>query len=125
MGKRIFISFAIEDVRYREMFRGQSLNTRVPFEFVDMSVKEPWDSAWKTNCRARIRGCDGVIALLSKRTRFADGAKWEMQCANEENIPMIGVHIHSDNKGDVPPQLQGRRVVNWTWDGIARFIDSL
>ena len=49
MAKRIFISFAIEDERLRDLLVGQARNEKSPFEFVDMSVKEPWDSAWKTN----------------------------------------------------------------------------
>jgi hypothetical protein len=34
-----------------------------------MSGKEPWDDKWKTNGRARIRGCDGVIALVTTDNR--------------------------------------------------------
>jgi hypothetical protein len=125
VSKRIFISFAIEDANYRDLLKGQALHTDTPFDYTDMSAKEAWDEKWKTNCRARIQGCDGVIALISKRTRNADGAKWEMQCANDEGISMIGVHIHKDDKGQVPAELAGRKVIEWTWDGIARFINSL
>ena len=60
MKKRIFISFAKEDIRLRDLLVGQSRNDNCPFEFIDMSVKQPWDSAWKTNCRTKIKGCDGV-----------------------------------------------------------------
>lgn len=123
--KRIFICFAIEDEKYRDMLKGQSLNTKSPFTYTDMSVKHAWDSQWKTNCRSRIKGCDGVIALISNHTRNADGAKWELQCANTEGIPIIGIHIHRDNKGQIPPQLIGKRVVNWKWDTIKNFIDNL
>ena len=123
--KRIFISFAIEDANYRDLLRGQAKNEDSPFEFTDMSAKDAWDTKWKTNCRERIKGCDGVIALISKSTRLADGAKWEMQCANEEGIPMLGVHIHSDDKGQIPSELEGHRVINWTWDGIKKFLDGL
>lgn len=123
--KRIFISFAIEDEHYRDLLKGQARNTDSPISYIDMSAKQAWDSKWKTNCRTRIKGCDGVIALISKHTRNADGAKWEMQCANEEGIPMIGVHIHRDDKGQIPPQLRGKKVVNWTWDAIKNFINRL
>jgi len=122
---RIFISFAFEDAKYRDMLKGQARNDRSPFEFVDMSVKEPWDSQWKTRCRAKIKGCDGVIALLSKRTWNADGARWELKCAIEEGIPIIGVHIHKDDKGAIPPELKGKKVIEWTWAGIKQFLDSL
>lgn len=123
--KRIFISFAIEDERYRDFLKGQSLNTNSSFTYTDMSAKKPWDSKWKTNCRTRIKGCDGIIALISKHTRNADGAKWEIQCANEEGIPIIGMHIHKDDKGQIPPQLAGKKVVNWSWEAIRNFINTL
>lgn len=123
--KRIFVSFAIEDKNYRDLLRGQALNTNSPIEYTDMSAKKAWDSKWKTNCRQRIKTCDGVIALISKHTRLADGAKWEMKCANEEGIPMIGVHIHKDDKGQIPPELKNRRVVNWTWSAIKNFINRV
>ena len=122
---RIFVSFAAEDASYRDFLKGQAKNAKSPFDFVDMSVKEPWDEKWKTNCRTKIKGCDGLIALLSKKTWNADGAKWEMKCAKEEGIPMLGVHIHKDDKGAIPSELAGKKVIEWTWDGIAKFIDSL
>ncbi len=122
---RIFIAFEKEDATYRDLLVGQAKNNKSPFDFVDMSVKEPWDSEWKTKCRSKIKGCDGVIALLSTKTWSADGAKWEMKCAKEEGIPMIGVHIDKNNKGTIPVELSGKKVIEWTWDGIANFIDGL
>jgi hypothetical protein len=122
--KRIFISFAKEDIRSRDLFVGQKQLKDTPFDFVDMSVKEPWDEKWKTNCRSQICGCDGLIALLSKKTSNADGARWEMQCAADEGIPSLGVHIYSDDKGAVPTELKGK-TINWTWDGIDKFLKSL
>jgi hypothetical protein len=125
MAKRIFISFAVEDKWYRDALVQQAKDDRSPFEFTDYSVKEPWSTAWKTNCRQRIKGCDGVIALISKKTRAADGARWEMQCAHDEGIPMIGVHIHADDKGAVPSELSGHKVIDWSWPGMKTFIDGL
>ncbi|HGG6830747.1 TPA: hypothetical protein ACJG92_004959, partial [Salmonella enterica subsp. enterica serovar Rissen] len=45
--KTIFVAFAIEDERQRDFLKGQSLNTNSPFEYVDMSVKEAYDTDWK------------------------------------------------------------------------------
>lgn len=125
MAKRVFISFAAEDTSARDLLVGQSKNDKCPFEFADFSVKEPFDEKWKTNCRTKIKGCDGVIALLSKKTYNADGARWEMQCAIEEKKPILGVHIHKDDKGSIPPELSGKKVIEWSWDGIKKFIESL
>jgi hypothetical protein len=125
MAKRVFVSFAIEDAYARDYLVGQARNNKSPFTFTDMSVKNAWDSSWKTRCRQRIKGCDGVIALISKHTRSADGARWEMQCANEEDIPMLGVPIHKDDKGAVPTELAGHKVIEWSWSGIDTFIRGL
>ena len=45
--------------------------------------------------------------------------------ANDEGIPMIGIHIHKDDKGQIPPELNGKKVDNWTGDAFKNFINSL
>src|SRR5215213_5982451 len=95
---RIFVSFAVEDEGYRNLLVGQARNKKSPFEFVDMSVKEPWDQKRKTNCRARIKGCDGMIALVSRNTARADGALWEIRCAKEEGVPVRGIYCTTDSR---------------------------
>lgn len=123
---RIFVSFAIEDVFYRNGLVTQAKDERTPFEFTDMSVKEPWEDSWKSRCRTKIKGCDGVIALIGPNTENASGARWEIKCAAEEKVPMIGVHIHKDwTKRYTPPELAGHPVIDWSWEGIANFIDGL
>jgi hypothetical protein len=123
---RIMVSFAIEDSTYRDFLVGQAKNAKSPFEFVDMSVKEPWDEKWKTSCRSRIKGCDGLIALVSKNTAKADGALWEVKCAKEEKGPILGVYCTTDNRPmTLPAEFNGVRVVGWTWDNISNFIKSL
>jgi hypothetical protein len=126
MAKRVFISFAVEDKRYRDFLVGQAKNENSPFEFVDMSVKEPWDNSWKTNCRRKIKGCDGVIALVSRNTKNAAGQLWEVKCAKEEVIPIRGMYVDSSNKpATLPQEFFGVRIMNWTWDNISSFINSL
>lgn len=107
---RVFVSFAIEDEFYRTGLINQAVDERSPFEFIDMSLKEPWKDSWKTQCRTKIKGCDGVIVLISKNTENASGARWEIKCAIEESIPIIGVHIHKDwSNRYTPPELYGRQ----------------
>ena len=96
--KVVFIAFAIEDVRQRDFLKGQSLNTNSPFEFVDMSVKEPYDTGWKDSVRTRIRRSHGVIALVSKNTVTSSGEKWEIECAKEEKKKIIGLWAYTDDR---------------------------
>lgn len=123
---RIFIGFAVEDSKFRDLLVGQARNEKSPFTFVDMSVKEPWDEKWKSNCLTKIKGCDGMIALVSGNTAGAAGALWEVACAKEEKVPVRGVYIDSSKKpAKLPAEFSGVRVVEWTWDNIKSFIDSL
>ncbi len=119
--KVIFIAFAIEDERARDFLKGQSLNTKTPFEFIDMSVKEPYTSEWKDKVRTRIKRSDGVIALVSKNSLNSSGQKWEIQCAREEKKKVLGIWCYKDDRTNV----EGVNTVVWTWDNIAAFIDSL
>jgi len=119
--KIVFIAFAIEDERQRDFLTGQSLHPRTPFEFIDMSVKEPYDTAWKERVRTRIRRSHGVIALVSSNSLTSSGQKWEIKCAQEERVPLRGFWAYSDDRTN----LVGVNTRVWSWDNIAEFIDSL
>src|SRR5437016_3327898 len=117
----VFVAFAIEDERQRDFLKGQSLNTKSPFEYVDMSVKEAYSSEWKERVRTRIRRSDGVIALVSKNSLTSSGQEWEIACAREEKKRVLGIWAYTDDRTN----LEGVRTVVWTWDAIKDFIDSL
>jgi hypothetical protein len=119
--KTIFIAFAIEDERQRDLLKGQSLNTNSPFEFIDMSVKEPYKTEWKDRVRTRIRRSNGVIALVSKNSLTSSGEKWEIACAKEEHKKVLGIRVYSGDS----TSLDGIRTVPWTWKAIEDFIDSI
>jgi hypothetical protein len=122
--KHIFIAFAVEDATYRTFLSGQAKHDKSPFDFVDMSVKEPWDEKWKTNCRARVKGCDGVVALISKNTKNADGQLWEIQCAYEEGVPKMLMWIN-DERPALPALLKDNRINVWSWENLKTFIEKL
>ena len=117
----VFVAFAIEDERQRDFLKGQSLHTKCPFEFIDMSVKEAYDANWKEKVRTRIRRSDGVIALVSASSLTSSGQKWELSCAREEGKKIYGIWAYKDDRTNLP----GTSTKVWTWDGITNFIDSL
>lgn len=119
--KVIFIAFAIEDEKQRDFLKGQALNTKSPFEYVDMSVKKAYDSDWKEHVRTRIRRSDGVIALVSKNSLSSSGQKWEIACAREEKKSVLGVWAYTHDRTNI----QGLNTKVWTWENIKNFIDSL
>lgn len=119
--KIIFIAFAIEDARSRDHLKGQSLNTRSPFEYIDMSVKEAYDEEWKARVRTRIKRSDGVLILVSKNSLLSSGQKWEIKCAKEEGKPVRGMWIYKDDR----TKIEGLSTMVWTWENISNWIDGI
>jgi hypothetical protein len=119
--KVVFIAFAIEDETQRDFLKGQALHPRTPYEFVDMSVKEPYDKDWKDRVRTRIKRSDGVLVLVSKNSLKSSGQKWEIACAKEEKKPIRGIWAYSDDRTN----LEGVNTFVWSDKNINDFIDSL
>ncbi|MBS1660280.1 MAG: hypothetical protein JST68_04435 [Bacteroidetes bacterium] len=119
--KVVFVAFAIEDEGQRNLLKGQSLHTQSPFEYIDMSVKEAYETDWKDKVRTRIRRSDGVIALISKDSLSSSGQKWEMKCAEEEDKLVLSIWAYSNDRTVLP----GVTAKPWAWDTIANFIDKL
>jgi hypothetical protein len=119
--KTIFIAFAIEDKTQRDFLKGQSLLTNSPFEYVDMSVKEPYVSDWKEKVRTRIKRSDGVIVLVSKNSILSTGQKWEIQCAREEGKPILPIWAYTNDRTSI----SGLNTQIWSWDNIKNFINNL
>jgi hypothetical protein len=119
--KVVFIAFAIEDETQRDFLKGQSLHPRALYEFIDMSVKEPYDKDWKDRVRTRIKRSDGVIALVSKDSLTSSGQKWELACAKEEKKRIRGIWAYTDDRTN----LEGINTLVWSDKNISDFIDSL
>jgi hypothetical protein len=119
--KVVFVAFAIEDEHQRDLLKGQSLHPRKPFEFIDMSVKEPYSEDWKARVRTRIKRSDGVIALVSKNSLSSSGQKWEIQCAKEEKKPIRGIYAYTADR----TELSGITTYPWSDQNISDFIDAL
>lgn len=124
MDKVVFIAFASEDKGTRDLFVGQRKLANTPYDWVDMSVKQPYDSEWKTRVRTRVRRSDGVIALISSSTPRATGQLWEIKCAIEEGKPLLGIWIENGYRVK-PAQMAGAPCKEWTWANVGAFIDGI
>jgi len=100
--KTIFVAFAIEDVNIRDMIKGQSLHTKTPFEYIDMSVKEAYDEEWKKRVRTRVLRSDGVLVIVTKNSLTSTGQKWEISCAKEEKKKIRGIWAYKEDRWPAP-----------------------
>ena len=119
--KIVFIAFAIEDERQRDFLKGQSLHPRAPFEFIDMSVKQPYDRDWKVRVATRIRRSHGVIVLVSRNSLTSSGQKWEIQCAKDVGKPIRGIWAYTTDSTNI----EGVATYVWSDSNITDFIDQL
>ncbi len=119
--KIVFVAFAIEDETIRDFLKGHTLHPNNPYEYVDMSVKEAYETDWKEKVRTRIRRSDGVIVLVSKNSPSSSGQKWEIECAKAEKKPILAIWAYTDDRTD----LSTVTTYVWTWDRVGKFIDGL
>ena len=117
-----FVSFAAEDARIRDLFVGQGKHPDTQWEITDWSLHEPFTERWKTQTRPRIHRCNVVIMLVGLETHRAEGAIWEVACAQEKSIPTFGVWISKTQRGPRPSCFQSNNMIDWTWDGIAQMM---
>ncbi len=118
----------MEDRVLRDFLVGQKKNSKNSINFTDYSVKERWSSQWKTNCRARIKGCAGMIGIITRNTTKADGQLWELKCTLEERVPLFLIHSHNDASerlATLPAPITRGRIYDWTEANIVSFLDGL
>ncbi len=125
MSARVYVLVAPEDDFAYDKLLNEARTANVDARFGRIGSKTPWVPMWKGQCRTRIRECDGVVVLITKKTNGSLGSQWEFQCAQEADLPMLGVHCDKFDKGTVPAELEGHPVVEWNWPEIGQFIRAL
>nr|WP_255656639.1 toll/interleukin-1 receptor domain-containing protein [Lysobacter lactosilyticus] len=86
-----------------------------------MSVREAYESDWKSKVTTRIRRSDGVIALISKNSLSSSGQRREIECARAERKPVLFMWAYTIDR-TVPT---GTSPVAWSWPTISNFIDRV
>ncbi len=125
---QIFISSALKDASLRDKLVEQISKENGQFACVDMPMKRSWESAWRAETQEKVRGCDGVIGLISESTIRADGQQWELRCAYEARLPVL--LICDQDSYDIPAKhlpdiVKDKEIVLWEWPSIAMFLNRL
>src|SRR5450631_1916083 len=96
MAPRAFISFEMEDRWARNFLAQHAKDKRNDIEFVDYSVKDPFDSSWKTNCKAKIARTKGTIVMVGPTTALSEAVLWEVAETSRQGHYLFGVQINKD-----------------------------
>jgi len=125
--RQVFISFHINDEAQVELLRQQSKDPRFNIEFIDYSVKEPFDERWKTRCTERIKRSSLFICMIGPETYKREAVLWEINKAHELGKKVIGVKIYRNENHRVPEPLvrNNDKIIYWNIDDISREIDNV
>ncbi len=126
MSYDVFLSFTMEDKDLVELFRGQVKNRRPDLNLRDYSIKEPFETLWKTKCEQIIRMCLSTICLIGRNTYKSEAVDWELRKSVELGKAIMGVYLESSNVS-LPKVLSGLGVhaAPWQMDKIVKELDRV
>jgi hypothetical protein len=119
---RAFISFEMEDRWARDFLAQHAKDDRTDVEFYDYSVKEAFESQWKTECAKRIAMTKGTIVLIGPTTYASDAVLWEIAETIRQKNYMFGIQINRDQTHPIPSGLPSQNVIRWDFAQIAKWL---
>lgn len=125
---RAFISFDFDhDETEKNLFVGQSKNSKTPFSIEDWSSKSSLpQSQWEAIIKEKINKCNMLIVLSGQTMASATGVSKEITMAKDQNVPVFGLYVDGANSSsNLPKGLARNRTISWTWDNIAKAIDQI
>ncbi len=113
--KRVFISFHMEDEAQVDLLRQQAKDEKSDIDFIDYSVKEPFDEKWKTQATERIKRSSVLVVMVGEDTHNREAVNWEINKAYELGKKVICVRIYRDKNHEIPQACKehNARVMNW------------
>lgn len=125
---QVFISFALKDAELRDKLVEQINKEKPDAKCIDMPMKKSWESAWKAEVQDTVRGCAGVIGLISESITRADGQQWELRCALDSGLPvlLIGEKYSMDIPAKLLPELiRDKDIRLWEEATVSGFLNRL
>jgi hypothetical protein len=125
--RNAFISFHIADEAQVNLLRAQAKSERFELTFRDFSVNEPFDSAWKQQCRERIAQTSVTICMIGQDTHEREAVAWELETSYELGHKTVGVRIYRDQAHKLPQILisRGAPILDWDIAAIVRELEVL
>lgn len=131
--RRVFISFRGEDKTLVDYLRGQAKNTNSDLDFIDMSLKVPFNSAnaeyIKQGIRARIKQCSVTVVMVTDDTHKSNWVNWEIRESIKLGKGVILIDKRSNSGSKLPAAAienkKNIRVAPWKHKEIMDAIDNV
>ena len=127
--KKVFISFVREDLDLVNLFRGQAKNDNSDLDFIDYSLRVPFNSKdaeyIKRGIRERINQSSVTVILISNDTYKSEWVDWEIRESKRLGKGVVAVKL-KDTPMKLPAALEeyGIKPVAWDQKLIRQAIDS-
>lgn len=117
--RNVFLSFSSDDIDEVNLLRAHAKNEKSDIDFIDRSVRKPYDSErdeyLKQRIADRINQASKTVIYLSDSSAKSDWVDWEIRKSIQLGKEVVAVH-----KGDAPPRTlppavieHGIKVVRW------------
>ncbi|MFW6196248.1 MAG: TIR domain-containing protein [Thermoplasmatota archaeon] len=118
--KRAFLSFRSEDLDKVNLFRGQARNSTSNLDFIDYSLKTPFDSEdadyIRQGIRSRIKNSSVTIVLIGENAHQSEWVNWEVRESINQGNDVIGVKIERDKDVKIPEAIEEHDVEVMEWN---------
>ena len=118
--KRVFLSFASEDLDHVRGLRLLKDNPYFDLEFYDESIKEPIDSRnadyIKRVIGEQISRASVTVCLISETTHQSEWVDWELEKSDEEGKTIIAMAIKGVERAVLPRLIKEKNLTFWSWD---------
>ncbi len=117
----VFIACAPPDLKYAELIISRARSDRLPLRLGMFGEGRFTDTDWQLECRRRIASAKAVLVLVSMHTRRSPRALWQVRCAREQGLPVVGLIVAPANgpshAAEAPVEAQAS--IGWRWKTIA------
>jgi len=130
--RKVFVSFRHTDKKMIDFLRGQAKNEGSELDFIDMSLKVPFNSEnaeyIKRGIRARIDQSSVTLVAVSEDTHKSDWVNWEVEESLKRGKGVVVVNISKNNNVKMPAAVESNRdkikVVAWKHKDIMDAVDE-
>jgi transposase len=128
--RSVFISFASEDLNAVNALRAQTKKKDSELEFIDRSLKDPFDSKnvdyIKRGIRERIRQASVTIVYLTESTAGSQWVEWEIEESLRQNKGIRAVYSGAKPPSTIPSVVKKHKikVIPWEHEILMREIEK-
>jgi hypothetical protein len=118
--KRVFLSFAAEDIQQVQGLRLLLANPNFDLDFYDESVRSPIDSVNSTYLKSvigeKITRASVTICLIGKTTYMSKWVDWELEKSVEEGNKIIAMALKGINEAVLPKLIKDKGLPFNAWN---------